>query len=207
MKWIAHQYLLTTKTNNPFLFIGKKGQVAIWDVRQHRQLHSFKAHDHPVKCLALDPNEDFFVTGSVDGDIKVNIWFLLRFKGKNPLFWKLKKKPVKVDLKLFFYYFFVFMTCLETIFSKRGHGCNQITVVAFQPVQLAQASFLQKNQMLQNGFLISITLRWHRVSVACKNRRFLSWLFHSSIIFGAKIEITGTKWVQKHLYIFFLLLV
>ena len=29
---------------------------------------------------------------------------------------------------------------------------NQITVVAFQPVQLAQASFLQKNQTLQNLF-------------------------------------------------------
>ena len=29
---------------------------------------------------------------------------------------------------------------------------NQITVVAFQPVQLAQAWFLQKNQMLQNVF-------------------------------------------------------
>ena len=29
---------------------------------------------------------------------------------------------------------------------------NQIRVVAFQSVQLAQASFLQKNQMLQNVF-------------------------------------------------------
>ena len=29
---------------------------------------------------------------------------------------------------------------------------NQITVVALQPVQLTQASFLQKNQMLQNVF-------------------------------------------------------
>jgi len=57
---------------------GKKGQVAIWDIRQHRQLHAFKAHDHPVKCLALDPNEDFFVTGSVDGDIK--IWSLSSYK-------------------------------------------------------------------------------------------------------------------------------
>jgi hypothetical protein len=38
---------------------------------------------------------------------------------------------------------------------------NQITVVSFQPVQLAQASFLQKNQMLKNVFLISVTLRWH----------------------------------------------
>ena len=32
---------------------------------------------------------------------------------------------------------------------------NQITVVAFQPVQFAQASFLHKNQTLQNVFLIS----------------------------------------------------
>lgn len=57
---------------------GKKGHVAIWDIRQHRQLHSFKGHDHPIKCLALDPNEDFFVTGSVDGDIK--IWSLSNYK-------------------------------------------------------------------------------------------------------------------------------
>ena len=25
---------------------------------------------------------------------------------------------------------------------------------------------------------------------------FLKWLFHSSIIFGAKIQISGTKWVE-----------
>ena len=49
---------------------------------------------------------------------------------------------------------------------------NQITVVAFQSVLLAQASFLQKNQMLQNVFLISVTLSWHRASVACKNQSF-----------------------------------
>ena len=30
---------------------------------------------------------------------------------------------------------------------------NQIMVVAFQPVQMAQASFLQKNQTMQNVFL------------------------------------------------------
>ena len=30
-----------------------------------------------------------------------------------------------------------------------------------------------------------------------------SWLFHSSIICGAKIEISGTKWVEKTpIYIF-----
>ena len=50
---------------------GKKGLVAIWDIRQQKQVHFFKAHDHPIKCMALDPNEDFFVTVSADGDIKV----------------------------------------------------------------------------------------------------------------------------------------
>ena len=39
------------------------------------------------------------------------------------------------------------------------YDSNQITVVAFQPVQLAQASFLQKNQMLRNIFLIFLMLR------------------------------------------------
>jgi hypothetical protein len=51
-------------------------------------------------------------------------------------------------------------------------GSNQIIVVAFNVPQLTQASFLQKNQMLQNVFLISVMLRWHRASVACKNQSF-----------------------------------
>ena len=59
---------------------------------------------------------------------------------------------------------------------------NQITVVAFQSVQLAQASFLQNNQTLQNFFFDICNAE--------------SWLFHSSIIFGAIIEISGTKWVE-----------
>ncbi len=36
-----------------------------------RQVHFFKAHDHPIKCMALGPEEDIVVTGCVDGDIKV----------------------------------------------------------------------------------------------------------------------------------------
>ena len=38
---------------------------------------------------------------------------------------------------------------------------NQIYLVTLRPTQLTQVSFLQKNQMLQNGFMISVTLRWH----------------------------------------------
>ena len=63
---------------------------------------------------------------------------------------------------------------------------NQIRFVAFNVPQLTQVSFLQINQTLQNGFWISVMLRWHRASVTWKNQ---SWLFHSSIICVAKIEI------------------
>ena len=45
---------------------------------------------------------------------------------------------------------------------------NQVRVVAVSLPQLTQASFLQKNQTSQNRFLISVTLRWHRVSVVLK---------------------------------------
>ena len=53
-----------------------------------------------------------------------------------------------------------------------GHApnTNQIYLVTLRPRQLTQASFLQKNQTLQNVFLISVPLRWHRASVACKNQ-------------------------------------
>ena len=75
----------------------------------------------------------------------------------------LKKKEKKVQK---------FQSGIFGLFWTAMAPSNQITVVAFQPVQLAQASFLQKNQMLQNGFLISVMLRWHRASVACKNQSF-----------------------------------
>ena len=59
-----------------------------------------------------------------------------------------------------------------SLWSPGEPNSNQVTVVACQLVQLTQASFLQKNQTLQNRFLISVVLRWHRVSVACKNQSF-----------------------------------
>ena len=30
-----------------------------------------QGHESAVKCIALDPNEEFFITGAADGDIKV----------------------------------------------------------------------------------------------------------------------------------------
>lgn len=39
----------------------------------------FQAHESSVKCLAIDPHEEIFVTGSADGDIKVNTKALVDF--------------------------------------------------------------------------------------------------------------------------------
>lgn len=58
---------------------GKKGDIFIFDIRQRIQKDHFHAHDSAVKCIALEPNEEFFATGSADGDIKVHsfLYFLL----------------------------------------------------------------------------------------------------------------------------------
>ena len=54
-----------------------------------------------------------------------------------------------------------------------------------------------------NIFLIQITSNYLWASEVSKNQSFQSWLFHSYIISGAKIEISGTKWVEKTpIYIF-----
>jgi DmX-like protein len=34
-------------------------------------LKLWQAHSSAIKCLVIDPNEEYFVTGSADGDIKV----------------------------------------------------------------------------------------------------------------------------------------
>ncbi|KAI5722049.1 hypothetical protein M8J76_002899 [Diaphorina citri] len=50
---------------------GKKGDICVIDLRQRVIRSRFNAHESPVKCLAIDPHEEFFVTGAGDGDIKV----------------------------------------------------------------------------------------------------------------------------------------
>ena len=34
-------------------------------------MQTFTAHDSDVKSIAVDESEEFFVTGSLDGDVKV----------------------------------------------------------------------------------------------------------------------------------------
>lgn len=42
-------------------------------MRQRQMRHTFQAHDGPIKCLAMDSEEEYFVTGSAEGDVKVRI--------------------------------------------------------------------------------------------------------------------------------------
>ena len=40
-------------------------------------MHTFNVHDSDVKSIAVDESGEFFVTGSLDGDIKVHVLVLL----------------------------------------------------------------------------------------------------------------------------------
>uniref|UniRef100_A0A8D0FI42 Dmx like 1 n=1 Tax=Strix occidentalis caurina TaxID=311401 RepID=A0A8D0FI42_STROC len=50
---------------------GRKGFTCIIDLRQKQQQQLLQSHDSPVKAIAVDPTEEYFVTGSAEGNIKV----------------------------------------------------------------------------------------------------------------------------------------
>ncbi|XP_054997037.1 dmX-like protein 1 isoform X3 [Sorex araneus] len=50
---------------------GRKGFTCIFDLRQRQQRQLFQSHDSPVKAVAIDPTEEYFVTGSAEGSIKI----------------------------------------------------------------------------------------------------------------------------------------
>ncbi|XP_060091539.1 dmX-like protein 1 isoform X1 [Heteronotia binoei] len=56
---------------------GRRGYTCIIDLRQKQQRQLFQSHDSPVKAISVDPTEDYFVTGSAEGNIKV--WSLSNF--------------------------------------------------------------------------------------------------------------------------------
>ncbi|PKU43351.1 hypothetical protein llap_6353 [Limosa lapponica baueri] len=56
---------------------GRKGFTCIIDLRQKQQQQLLQSHDSPVKAIAVDPTEEYFVTGSAEGNIKV--WSLSSF--------------------------------------------------------------------------------------------------------------------------------
>ena len=53
---------------------GRKGEICIFDIRQRQMRHTFQASETPIRCLAMDPEEEYFVTGSAEGDIKVRLY-------------------------------------------------------------------------------------------------------------------------------------
>lgn len=56
---------------------GRKGFTCVFDLQQRQQRQLFQSHDSPVKAIAVDPTEEYFVTGSAEGNIK--IWSLSTF--------------------------------------------------------------------------------------------------------------------------------
>uniref|UniRef100_A0A8C5U8D8 Dmx like 1 n=1 Tax=Malurus cyaneus samueli TaxID=2593467 RepID=A0A8C5U8D8_9PASS len=56
---------------------GRKGFTCVIDLRQKQQQQLLQSHDSPVKAIAVDPTEEYFVTGSAEGNIKV--WSLSTF--------------------------------------------------------------------------------------------------------------------------------
>ncbi|XP_015742863.1 dmX-like protein 1 isoform X1 [Python bivittatus] len=56
---------------------GRRGYTCLIDLRQKQQRQFFQSHDSPIKAIAVDPTEEYFVTGSAEGNIKV--WSLSNF--------------------------------------------------------------------------------------------------------------------------------
>ncbi|KAG0248802.1 DmX-like protein 1 [Actinomortierella ambigua] len=57
---------------------GRHGEIAIFDVRQSRLLHTLHAHEMHVRSLYMDDEAGFFCSGAGEGDMKV--WSLSTFE-------------------------------------------------------------------------------------------------------------------------------
>uniref|UniRef100_A0A8C1VQB6 Dmx-like 2 n=1 Tax=Cyprinus carpio TaxID=7962 RepID=A0A8C1VQB6_CYPCA len=60
---------LQTSDNRTYRNLHYSGQSN--DGRSRQLLHTFQAHDSTIKAMAMDSTEDFFVTGSAEGNMKV----------------------------------------------------------------------------------------------------------------------------------------
>ena len=65
------QCVVYSPRNQSIISGGKRGDICIFDLRQRRRLGFAQAHDSSLKALAFDPYEQFYVTGSSEGNIKV----------------------------------------------------------------------------------------------------------------------------------------
>ncbi|XP_059680024.1 dmX-like protein 2 isoform X6 [Gavia stellata] len=108
---------------------GRKGCICIFDIRQRQILYNFQAHESAVKALALDPSEDYFVTGSAEGNMKV--W---RLTGYN-LIHSFKNEHAK-----------------QSIFRNIGAGVTQIETVQGNRIFSCGADGTLKMRVLPNAF-------------------------------------------------------
>ncbi|XP_050759342.1 dmX-like protein 2 isoform X7 [Gymnogyps californianus] len=108
---------------------GRKGYICIFDIRQRQILYTFQAHESAVKALALDPSEDYFVTGSAEGNMKV--W---RLTGYN-LIHSFKNEHAK-----------------QSIFRNIGAGVTQIETVQGNRIFSCGADGTLKMRVLPNAF-------------------------------------------------------
>ncbi|CAF4557049.1 unnamed protein product [Rotaria sp. Silwood1] len=65
------QCLAYSQSHQLLISGGKRGDICIFDLRQRKRLATSQAHDSHLKALCLDPLEQFYVTGSTEGNIKI----------------------------------------------------------------------------------------------------------------------------------------
>lgn len=52
--------------------VGSQGELVVLDLRQRSIRHTqFAGHQSPITCISMSYDENYFVTGSLDGYIKV----------------------------------------------------------------------------------------------------------------------------------------
>ncbi|KAI7868806.1 hypothetical protein BDF14DRAFT_476861 [Spinellus fusiger] len=67
-------YAVAFSANSHYLFSGgHRGGIVVSDIRQRTLLHTFSAHQSRIRSIAIDTENNLLITGSVDGELKVNI--------------------------------------------------------------------------------------------------------------------------------------
>ncbi|KAI0984242.1 hypothetical protein GJ496_003515 [Pomphorhynchus laevis] len=63
---------------NSLISANRRGELAIYDLRNQLRMHSVHAHESPVKAICFSHNGQFVVSGSAEGNIK--LWNTLNMK-------------------------------------------------------------------------------------------------------------------------------
>ncbi|XP_071611297.1 dmX-like protein 2 isoform X3 [Heliangelus exortis] len=108
---------------------GRKGHVCIFDIRQRQTLYTFQAHESAIKALAVDHSEDYFVTGSAEGNMKV--WSLTGYN----VIHSFKNEHAK-----------------QSIFRNIGSGVTQVETLQGNRIFSCGADGTLKMRVLPNVF-------------------------------------------------------